>query len=54
MIQKGRKCFSIDKGILAKLKKLANKIYGGDKYMSRYAEDLFKKEIKSQDKKGNL
>ena len=54
MTQKARKCFTIDKGILKTIKTLANKIYGGDRYMSRYAEDLFKKEIKSQEKKGNL
>jgi hypothetical protein len=52
MTDKGRKCFSINQEVLDKFKRLSIKIYGGTKYMSRYAEDLFKKEIKSQEKKG--
>jgi hypothetical protein len=53
-MKKERQCIAVNGTVLTRIKKLALKLYGGERYLSRYAEDLFKKEIKSQDKKGNL
>ena len=52
-MKKERTCVTVNEGVLTRIKELAKKIYGGERYVSRYTEDLYRKEIKSQERKGN-